>query len=682
MTAVSANRIDSLLILADTYSSPRGRVNAETQSTAAKWSYVLRPQFLIGLILGAVFLAAAFALPMFLPSTNRAQASATDKLNQAHRALKEYDPTLPGAMPEDTAAGLREADMEQLAKRAETQLNAIQSNASQAVNRWRQRADANNVPFDAPNISLSASTLDQKIEKFEQVRQANEKTLQDAMKYVSEAKDAAEDHPAPAHLEGLVAYLQAAQKASQAQAERRDMIASLHDAELLGYDWRVASDRVAAAESLHESLSSDLSEAIDELATRRASAVAERDELAGEITARAEQVATLTSEIKTLQNDLITMENHRQQNGGKSPDFANRYQQMRERVGELQQQLQIAQFGGLEGATFSDEDNAQEATVEGGDPVTPLQTLKQRHAGLVELVQRIDDATKVLQQEIADTADEREAVKTEIAALRETSSNLQQQVSAKLSAAKEKSEAAQQLEESALQNANRAISAFGAATRAATAWKNAARDAQSKYDSDRKNERLSLIVNDKSAEMLGNNAQLEAKLLVAKVEQHRADALDVLASATDALTKLECPVAVDFGAVSERLAESRENARKLLDEIAAGYKNSLASQMPAASAPWSTVNAAGAQFRLAMLDEASADTYRAQGIQSLDEALAGLGNPASIASIRGFFAAVPGAGSATQVPAPTTQPPAETQPAAEGLFDDSGDDDDLFGDGE
>lgn len=631
----------------------------------------MKPDFLLALILGLVFLAAILVVPHFLPAADRGVNNAVDDLNVAHENLSDFDPTMQVALPQDVAADLRDADMDQLAEKAGDKLNEIQSEANQRLNRWRQAPEAADLSVDAPNVSLNASRLAAVVGEYEQRRQANERILQEAARAAGEAKQEAGDVPAPAHLDGLVAYAQAGQKFGDAQAARREMTALLNEAELLSYDWRAVADRTAAAENLSASLTSDLDSALDDLASQREAAVAEQNELQNEIAQREQKISSLEQQIQTLRNEIITMENHREQSGSSS-GFVQNYKRMRTQLGDLQQELLIADVGGLAGASFSDPDNAMLSEIDGGDQVVPLRTLKQRNEGLTELVARIDEAEKVLRDSIAMTTGQREGVASKLEALQARSSELQREIMDKLAAAAERAEAATQLEDGALQQANRAASSFSSAARAAGAWKSQARDLQGQYDADRKNERLTRIVNDKSAEALGNAAQYEAKLLAGNVEQHRAQALSTLAQTMAALEKMQYPVSADFGAYNEQLTASRENAAKLFDEVANGYSSTVSSQMPGASGQWATVNAAGAQFRLALLAGESNDAYRSQALQALDQALPALGNPATVASVRAYFAGVPASGTPTG--AESTE--------QENLFDDSNsDDDDLFGEG-
>jgi len=209
--------------------------------------------------------------------------------------------------------------------------------------------------------------------------------------------------------------------------------------------------------------------------------------------------------------------------------------------------------------------------------------------------------------------------------------------------------------EEALAAARSATRAFGQASAAAEAWIRAAREAQ-EADPQRKNERLTMILDDPYFEQVARSAEAAARLLEGRIcalrADYSADLIDDMRLYTDYNTGAE--VQFEPEPIQEALATARDEGRQTVEKAAEIY-NRIAERLAPKATDWlALAGKAAAYHLLGRLDPDEAASHRSTALEAVQKALAKREQSPYLAKVAVFRNALTEGGA-------TTKPAAEPE---------------------
>lgn len=590
-------------------------------------------EFVIGIVLSAVLLAVVYLAPSFLRSSERvAREEAARDAEAARRMLSKYDPSM--ALVEARAAleALRSADMSALAERVSERLDALATEFRQQGQRARSTDERAGLEHELRAVSTNAGGLSGAVSTFASAAGENNTRLREALQTARRASTDARDLPLGGLVAGTAQLADAALELSRARVLRIGQDRAIAEAVDLAREWsQLQSRRSAFAdveyEASREILERDLEE-ITAAVTEAERVVRELVGPSGLIPQREADLSAAVSRAQRLRAARLELQETGFTPGVESgPNsfaaYREEFRRLSRELDEAETRIHLLREGGLEGATFSDEDELLDAELTGGAALEPLATLRARLEVAEDKLRRLTSARDALAEQLARNEASDTLARSQTAEfdrlLAETNETLRQRWAAAMQAATEAAE----LEETAIDAARNAARQFQSAASAAAQWKRAARDTASSYDPEGQNERLRQISSDSAAETFAKAAGAESKTIAARGMNQRIGGIDALQRASAAIETLVGASPLDDGAgaeLQEARANTREDAITLLNE-ARETLSSLAERGGSANVA-DQMALATVHLLLARVDELNSASHRSTAETLIDDIIA------------------------------------------------------------
>lgn len=644
----------------------------------------MKPPVFVGLGIGIILVGAMMVLPRWLPSAARAGATAARSVASAQKLLFEHDPLLSDALRRVDPDALREADAEQLVQRARQELEQIVRRSQAAAQQVQQQARQYGLNVASlPLIAANAASIRSLLDGVHQVGEENSQRLARAGQEARQAQ-AIVGRTHVHHMVGLVEYAKAADLLGQANALRLDQTRKLARAVYQARELRLLQAEMAHHKELSKPAALDeLREALADMAARQTEVEGAVQRLEEEIQGREAEIVGLEQQIDAARQKLAAAQEGVPR--GADDSALDRYRsQVRElgaAIGKLQDELHLLQLGGLRGATLTGRGSALDAVIEGGEPVHPLEILRQEKTLAAETAQRLTEGRRSLETQISRLEARSAQAAQREREIRSQADGLKAALRELFTATDKLATDAAALEQQAISAAQSSAGAFGSAGSTASKWKSDARDEQSRLDPNRQNPRLKLIQSDGSAEALGIGAQAEARRLVAVAWLQQLDALENLRAVAQECAALEIESGADLATIEESLSRIRADLTPLLNELAQTYQTTLANQLPPTIKGMAVASSAAVEQMLIRVDQSRETEHRNAAEQLINTALETLSkSPALGARLTTWrdsllSRAAPSSGPTDAASKPTEGDDLfedEKKPKGDDLFDDQG----------
>jgi hypothetical protein len=414
-------------------------------------------------------------------------------------------------------------------------------------------------------------------------------------------------------------------RAATLAAEARELRLSVHAAQAdvldTAIEWRrLKAEADGYADFDVKDILGKLGADRDEVAAAARDAESDVAKIEPLIREREQQLAAVRKALADGRNELLALEREGFRLGDDAAfqAYRQRYSEISARLAAAQEEEQRLALGGVRGAAF-EEDETELGAASGG----------QVEPGLAELKRELDVArarSQRLNAALASLDAKTGAVEQVGESSRQSATRYEPQLAALRTALDEKRAALQKLEtqaaekeSDALKAAQSAAAAFSGAERAVQSWISAAREAQSKSDPQRANERLKKIVADTAATRMAQAARAEARVAAGWVYYDRCAALlwskvllERLAALLPGGVADTTTIDADIAAAREEGVKALHEARDLYDKLAAG--GGVTSWVPQAAL-------ASVHYLLSKIDPAQAETARDLAAQTIAKAV-------------------------------------------------------------
>ncbi len=581
--------------------------------------------FVIGLVLGAVILAAGFLVPRYLPGKPDPQSlDALKAAELAKRELHAYDAGLPVAALHAPVSELEKADFDQLAERSADALTALSSEFSRDVRQAQSLDRKNKMPAGKLRaLPGGAAGLRSGVKGFARLLRENEQLLADAAKNARAAGSKGRGVVGVNEVSGIVGLARAARYAEVARHIRTQIEQRLGQCFAVALNWAACrGDRDHYAGLDVSKTRADLEADLEEITKLAEQAGKQRDALARQIADAQDELKTVRADIQKTRAARLALEESGFEAGNDASFNAYRtqYLDLSKRLVALQDREMLLTYGGIEGGTFAGDDYLH-SPIEGGQPVLGLEELARRHERARVSAERYAAARTELEQQIGQI--DRFATQTQMRAkdyagqLKELAAQGGQIIGQLDALARQAVEA----EDKALAAAREAATAFAAAKMAADRWKSDARSVQSKYDAQRQNERLKRIAADERLAAFAAAGEAQAKTLAGRILTERALRLRAELTTFQQVAELMPPLAPDAAARQQAYQVAVDSAVKSLNEAREVYQR--LAQKGGATAWVYQASLALVSHILWQVDIANAPRHRSELIAQLGETLKG-----------------------------------------------------------
>lgn len=584
----------------------------------------MRPQIIIGVVIVVVILAAGYLAPRLRSAASKQAAQATEQAELARRELHRYAESyaLPHLERQADLDTLKEADFDQLIEQSQEVFATLSQKLAETVSQAQQSdRRLGQEPTDLRVLRSNAGDVRSAVTGFDQLYQQHQALFQRAAQHARQAGQTGRDVLGVAHIQGMAEFLRAARLLEDAQIMRsrlRDKQAELLN---LAAKWKLTQAETDHYAGLDVSeILADLQQDSEELTARKDEAAAQAEALTRAVAERKQELAQVRERLKAGRAALLSLE----EKGFRAGDDASfnayreRYREIADQLGTLQEQEQMLAKGGTRGGELVGDD-PQTAEIQGGETVQGLEELERKLAIAREKAQRFIAAEKTLAERIEFVKQSGQTAQGEQTRYQVRLDELRPKLDETRAEAAELAEAADAKEKEVLQAAQAAVRAFQDSDAAVKAWKRAASELQRTKDRDRKNERLKMIVNDTFVQQLVDGAEGAAKMLVARIHAQRVD------SVSAHLTALELYAAVRPGETVEReplqtaIETAREQAVNTLNECVQIYQGLAAG--PGAWLPQSSLAVAHYMLSKLAVSPAQANEQMSLAAESIQKAV-------------------------------------------------------------
>jgi hypothetical protein len=560
-----------------------------------------------------------------MPSIARSTADARRQASLARRQLARVSVTLPELEEVAEPAALRQADLGAAAERAKEDLSRAAQGSAQRAQHARRFLGEQGLPVpDLPAMGTGSAGVQQALSGYQTLLSDNDalvnRALTDAQAAVSSDRGAV----GTAQVLGMSQYLRAASAASRAERLRSLQAAKLEEALRLAAEWKRARAMVDQYRGL------DVAEIVSDLEADEARLVAERDQLAavlevleGNVTARRTALAELERRMADVQAQRNALENEGFEAGDDAAFdvYRTRYLSLSEELRFLQAQEQELRDGGRSGAELVGTDPT-EAILEGGTPVVGLGELEWSLSLARHRLERLEAAIASIRTHAAQLATSEEQADGEVQRYVARQDELGEQIGALREAALALHQEAMGAERQAMRDAQSAATSFAQAKSATDAWARDAREIQQERDPQRKNLRLTAIINDPYLSQVAESAEAAARMLVARLQAQRADRTEKLAADLELLAQMLAEAPADVGELRALVETARTEGVQAAEQARAIYER-LAGDSRASASAWVPQGAmAAAQHLAARLTPQQAPTLLSQAIEAIQSAVA------------------------------------------------------------
>ena len=536
----------------------------------------MKPAITVGVVIGAVILAAGLLAPLLQSSESRAARQAADDAELAMRLLHRHDYQLNQLARLADPQALKAADMSGVLEKTKDPLEQLRQENARHLGRLQAQAQQDGLP--ARRIEPPAPTvggLQQAAQAWDAALKANDRLLTQAAQVAKAAAGGVGANvPGVAQTVGAVEYTRAAALMDEAfllRQRQRWLAARLL---LLAGQWKAYQADEQYFRGLEMGpIKGQIEQHLGELRALSTEAESDVQALASQVEARQQELAGIEQELRQARDELLSLE----QTGFKPGDEASfqayreKYAALSERLRTTEEREQLLRYGGYEGAQFTS-DNLELARIEGGQVVVGLEKLQAHLAAAQERDRRLkagisalEEQARAIQQsdEAAAQAQQRQA---DLLARLDAE---QEQVRAELTEVVKQAVAK---EEEALAAARSAAGAFRTSQQAADRWQRAARDIQSTKDTERKNPRLNMIVGDRAIPQIGTGAEAAALVLLGRIYASRIEAAQTLIRDMAILDELRSDrPPFDATLFTEQIATARQEALDKLNKACLLY---------------------------------------------------------------------------------------------------------------
>jgi hypothetical protein len=455
-----------------------------------------------------------------------------------------------------------------------------------------------------PPFAIDAAGLQRAMTTFESAAKENHELLARAAKDAAEAVAMDAQALGAQQTVGMAAYVRAVEALAASQ-ELRGQQASAQARWLeTAAEWKLSQGLLAYYRGLEPGpivagLRSDLAE-LDAL---HAETVESYTRLADQVAERKAHLAQVEQELSTQQQRILELEKEGFKAGqdegiGGFQPYRAQYLKLSETGRQLQMEQAELRYGGLRGATASDDDWAS-GTLRGGEPFLGLEELERRLEVAQQRVERLEQARKVLAAQIVHADEASAQAQKETAQYQERLTQLATQVGSLRSEIENLAKAAFDMESEALKAADNAVRAFGQAQRVAEAWFNALRATQRDKDPIRKNERLERILKDPYFEHVSRSAEASARVLAGRIHVARVESGESLLGDARVFTEMytDPHFSFDPAPFEEQVETARAVGRETLQKAAETY-TLIADRLSSAPTVWVPLGSAAATYHL------------------------------------------------------------------------------------
>ncbi len=590
----------------------------------------LKPHVLVGIVLGGLIIAGSFVVPRVLRSSAAVAAStARQGAEQARHRLASFDLDLGQLARHVDVEQIKQADLEQLLSDpdVQTRLDAVRSDLEKVVRAAqaedRRLAERGVSPSELRPMATGAAAVRSAADTLAASVRENQNLLRSALEAAREAADADRGVAVANHAVGMIELARAADELTQAANLRIELEAALADL------FSVASRLQNVRSELDQCEAYDVAPALEQLAAESEKAAAalqaaqqRRDELSARVTQLEGELAQVRSELDQARRELLELER-----AGFTPgdddsfeSYRQRYRELSDRLARAQEREQLLRFGGLKGVTF-EQDDAAEGAATGGEPVEGIDSLRLQLDAATDNAARWQGAREALDQQAAFTRSGAELVAETRTRLAAQAKELQTQLDAAKARVVELASQGFERESAVLSAARQAEDAFGRAGSAASNWVSQAQTLRREKDTKNQNERLAMITRDSYVQLIGPTGQAEAQMLAGHAFAMRIAALDSTLRQMTRITEMVPGFAFDAAETQQLLATAREEGMTTLNKALAVYQRLAGQQGPTT---WVFQASLGYAYALmAQVDPAQAESYRAQMLQWVGQAVTG-----------------------------------------------------------
>ena len=576
---------------------------------------------IIGFMLAAILLAAAFVAPTFFPAS--VSPTAMDALKQAElarRQLHAYDAQLPLAAARGELERLKDADFGALADASSEEIEAMKSEfnrivrSAQALDRESGLAASNIRPLSINPGSVSA---------FEKAVRDNHKQLSDAARNARQAAQAGRDSASNGQVAGAIKLIEAGDLLTESQLLRTRAVvetAHLQDVATAWAQARAENDHYAGLDVAD--IDDALTEEIEDLAARLEEAAGALETCRISLDERRKVVERTQARMKEKQDQLLQLSEAGFIHGDDASfqTYRGKYLSLSDALGELQARAHLLTYGGIEGGEEAG-DGGEPDDQKGGRVVVGLNKLTHDAAMLEERIARLEKARSAVANKQAAVAKIGKEAGTRqdyfvdrLASLETDLNKTRDGLMVLLGQASEK-------EEAALQAARAAASAFKSAKSAADQWKNAASSLQRDKDPQRLNERLKMIAADTVTASSAASGEAQAILTTGRILAERALASTACLDALERAAELAPTFEFDAETLRENADQARDEAAETLTRARDAYEKLAQKQSGASWVHQSSL--ATVHHLLWRIDEFNADQHRGNLIDQLGQVVRG-----------------------------------------------------------
>jgi hypothetical protein len=623
-------------------------------------------------VIAVVLLAAAFVIPRFLtPTVPPDTLRALEEAELARRQLRSYNASMPLVGAFSDLERLKEADFGRLVERSQDAFATLGEQFAKRVRAAQLSDRQNNLPqTDLRAVGGSPSGVQSAVGRFEGALRDNRALLDTAANSARSATQTDRDALGVGHVAGMVKLAKASRLLADARRLRAQLATRQADAVAVAAEWaavRSEKDHYAGLNvaNIQGNLSADLGKISEALAESERRV----DALRRAIAEREQALATTRAALEQARAERLSLKEMGFTVGDDASfaDYRERYLELSQRLGALQQRQQLLAVGGIRGGQPADDDFL-EGELRGGETVIGLEELRRRLAIAEANLERYQQARRALndQQSLVKTfGDDAQTQENRYTERLEALTAKANRVSEDLAAVNQQ---AFEKENTAIQAAREAASAFKLAQSAVQGWKRAAEELQREKDPQRMNERLSRIARDTLAGEFVSSAEAQAKTLLGRIHTERALGLAGYLSTLRRMTELMPGSAFEAEPLEEAFNTAREEAISTLGEARELYGRLAQKGGPSS---WIHQSSLAAVFHLLwQIDEFNAAQHRSEVINQLGKAVGGrerfpyLQQQVALQQAVGGSAPAPGP-EADVEEEPLEEAPAEPQPADE-----------------
>lgn len=586
----------------------------------------MKPAVLIGVALGVVIVAAGWLTPALLGGAQRQARQAQQQAIYAMRAAARHSVPLQSLGSYAEIGELSTAQAEAVAAAVAEQFADANSAVARQAQAAQQRLASVGLRVEAPRpLPEGAAGVSAVLRMFEALLASNAELLKTAGDAARAARDQSRDTVAVSQALGMVEYLRA--QGYLVTAERARGVQRVAEGKLvrLGTAWHAAQAQVDQFRGLDVApILSGLRADREEIHDLRSAAHAERDALTTKVASQRQELEQAERELADASRRLIELQRRGFEVGNDDAFTAYRqdYLALTARIAELQEREQELRYGGRPGATLTGDDGAPGALV-GGEPVIGLEQLE-RELELAEArAQRFQDAHVSIEARIEQVTRVGQDAAAEVERHQRRLRELEDERAVVIAEITASATEAFEAEDAALRAARTSAEAFGAAQRAAQAWRSEVQRIQSENDPNRENQRLRAVLADPYFLQVARAAEAAARWLEGRIHAQRVESNEELLATMQRFLAVYTDARFTFDPkdIREQLVLAQQEGKQVLEQARDAYAQ-ITQELQGQPAVWVPQGLQAAVLHaLARVDVTNAPGYRQQATALIQQAV-------------------------------------------------------------